>query len=108
MRATVRVERRGNLRFMVGWVFQWICSVRRRFRQRVDLVLELIVLSPQGERLGRRDARSLRSVIDEYLENGRVAVRYEVVDNPCRAKDAFSRHDDIENSSTVCGASDAR
>jgi hypothetical protein len=32
---------------MVGWVFQWIGSVRARFRQRTDLVLELIVLRHQ-------------------------------------------------------------
>jgi hypothetical protein len=27
---------------MVGWVFQWISSVRARFRKRSDLVLELM------------------------------------------------------------------
>ena len=32
---------------MAGWVFQWIHSVRARFRQRTDLVLELIVLRHQ-------------------------------------------------------------
>ena len=38
----------------------------------------------------------------------RVAVQPEAVDNPCRARDAFSHHDDVESSSTGRGVSDAR
>src|SRR5262245_37930090 len=37
----------------------------------------------------------------------KVAVQHEAVDSPCRARDAFSHHDDIENSSTARGVSDA-
>jgi hypothetical protein len=42
---------------MVGWVFQWISSVRARFRQRVDLLLELIVLRHQPAVLQRTGTR---------------------------------------------------
>jgi hypothetical protein len=33
---------------MAGWIFQWISSVRARFRQHVDLVLELIVVASEN------------------------------------------------------------
>jgi hypothetical protein len=42
---------------MVGWVFQWISSVRARFRKRSDLVLELIVLRHQVAVLKRTATR---------------------------------------------------
>ena len=42
---------------MAGWVFQWISSVRTRFRQRADLVLELIVLRHQIAVLQRTGTR---------------------------------------------------
>lgn len=42
---------------MAGWVFQWINSVGARFRQRVDLVLELIVLRHQLAVLQRTGTR---------------------------------------------------
>jgi hypothetical protein len=42
---------------MAGWVFQWISSVRARFRQRGDLVLELIVLRHQLAVLQRTGTR---------------------------------------------------
>src|SRR5262245_24408282 len=42
---------------MVGWVFQWISSVRARFRRRTDLVLELIVLRHQIAVLQRTGTR---------------------------------------------------
>jgi hypothetical protein len=42
---------------MVGWVFQWISSVRARLRQRVDLLLELIVLRHQLAVLQRTGTR---------------------------------------------------
>ena len=42
---------------MVGWVFQWISSVRARFRKRTDLVLELIVLRHQVAVLKRTATR---------------------------------------------------
>lgn len=42
---------------MVGWVFQWIGSVRARLRERVDLELELIVLRHQLVVLQRTGTR---------------------------------------------------
>jgi hypothetical protein len=42
---------------MVGWVFQWISSVRARFRHSVDLVLELTVLRHQIAVLRRTGTR---------------------------------------------------
>src|SRR5262249_14646807 len=42
---------------MVGWVFQWIGSGRVRFRQRVVLLLELIVLRHQLAVLQRTGTR---------------------------------------------------
>src|SRR5260370_42632146 len=42
---------------MVGWVFQWMSSVRARFRKRTDLVLELIVLRHQVAVLKRTATR---------------------------------------------------
>jgi hypothetical protein len=42
---------------MAGWVFQWISSARVRFRQRGDLVLELIVLRHQLAVLQRTGTR---------------------------------------------------
>jgi hypothetical protein len=47
----------GSLGVMAGWVSQWISSVRARFRQRVDLVLELIVLRHQLAVLQRTGTR---------------------------------------------------
>ena len=42
---------------MAGWVFQWISSVRARFRHRIDLVLELMVLRHQIVVLRRTGTR---------------------------------------------------
>ena len=42
---------------MAGWIFQWISCVRARFRQRGDLVLELIVLRHQLAVLQRTGTR---------------------------------------------------
>ena len=42
---------------MVGWVFQWMSSVRARFRKRTDLVLELIALRHQVAVLKRTATR---------------------------------------------------
>src|SRR5215468_9232612 len=46
-----------SLKLMAGWVLRWLSAVRTRLRQRLDLLLEFIVLRHQLAALQRTGIR---------------------------------------------------